>query len=252
MGNTYLALKLPTGKVEEPAVRLTVAIDDSNLEEKKKLSKFLIQNPKYKVYDAAGNDVTITLQLEPGERSEEILKMALKELLKEKPNELLNALNVMPSSFSFLNAGDKSVDKKFHDLYKVLIDDNAGLKEKSVRLKIFSKSTSLIIKPTDNPTKISLYHLLVTLDGIGGDAVGKKNAAAQFFNSLKEIFNSLYKDKLPSDPSNPVESFIRKLYDPSYSQPIATPSLKAVGPFDPYVRKPLCSYDPNHPFLSPL
>lgn len=211
-GKTYLALKLPTGKVEEPVVLLTVTIDP---EEKKNLSKFLIQNHTYKVYDAAGNDVTTTLELESGEKSEELLKIALKKLLITKPEILLKALNDMPPSFSFINV-DKP-DEKFKSLYKVLIGDNDGLKVKGTGL--FSKSTPIITKPTDNPTIFILYHLLVTLDKISSDVV-KKNAAAQFFNSLKEIFNSLYKGKEPPKESAAVkiESFIRKLYDPSYSQ----------------------------------
>jgi hypothetical protein len=169
---TYLALKLPSGKVEEPAVK----IDDANVDEKGKL--------------------------EP--------------VKPTKPVELLKALNDMPPSFSFINVGKP--DEKFDDLYKVLIGDNDGLKVKGTGL--FSKSTPIITKPTDNPTIFILYYLLVTLDKISSDVVVKKNAAAQFFNSLKEIFNSLYKGKEPPKESAAVkiESFIRKLYDPSYSQ----------------------------------
>jgi hypothetical protein len=180
-GKTYLALKIPTSKVEEPAVRLTtIKIDDNaDIEKKKKLSEFLIQN-SYKI--------------------------------EKKPENLLKALNVMPTFNS-----DGFDDKTFDELYNVLIGDNDGLKVKGPGLFSKFKKSPIITKPTDLPNKLSLYRLLVTLNKIeiSGE---KKNASAQFFNSLKEIFNSLYKDKPPSNPINPVESFIRKLYDPSYSQ----------------------------------
>lgn len=107
-------------------------------------------------------------------------------------------------------------DKKFDDLYKALIGNNDGLKVKGSGLKTFI-TTSLIIKPTDLLTKISLYHLLVILDKIKD-----QTAAAQFFNSLKEIFNILYKEKTTPDnegaDKKAVEIFIRKLYDSTYPQ----------------------------------
>lgn len=124
-------------------------------------------------------------------------------------------------------------EEDFNRLYKLLIDDNDALKDKKPGTFSIGK-ISVIIKPTDPPSKKSLYDLLVLLesgcqapaDPLNKDQVSavkkiRQSIATAFFSTLRDIKDKRAKagqstgtDVKPGEIDDTlVTKFIKKLYD---------------------------------------
>ena len=150
---------------------------------------------------------------EKAPESEALLKLAL-----EKSEE-----SVVRKEFN---------DSDFNRLYKLLIDDNDGLKDKNPGTFSIGK-VSMIIKPTDLQSKVTLYNLLVILESVSPDPEDLKDskkvdtvkkirqrAATAFFNGLLNIKNERAKNGKSgeTDIKDDIEkafltSFVKKLYE---------------------------------------
>ena len=122
-------------------------------------------------------------------------------------------------------------EANFNRLYKLLIDDNDGLKTETKGKLFGMNKVSIIIKPTDPPSKKSLYDLLLVLES-GCDEPSNKDQvsavkkirqsiATAFFSTLRDIKDNRSKagqstgtEVKPDEIDDTlVAKFIKKLYD---------------------------------------
>ena len=125
-------------------------------------------------------------------------------------------------------------EANFNRLYKLLIDDNDGLKTETKGKLFGMNKVSIIIKPTDPPSKKSLYDLLLVLesgcdepaDPSNKDQVSavkkiRQSIATAFFSTLRDIKDNRSKagqstgtEVKPDEIDDTlVAKFIKKLYD---------------------------------------
>ena len=145
---------------------------------------------------------------------EQLLRLAL-----ERPEEV-----VVKTQFN---------DSDFNTLYKSLIDDNDGLKTDAKGKLFGTNKVSIIIKPTDLQSKVTLYNLLVILKSVSPDPDNPKDskqvdvvtkirqrAAEAFFKGLQNIKIERAKNGKTgeTDIKDDIEkafitSFVKKLYE---------------------------------------
>lgn len=133
-------------------------------------------------------------------------------------------------------------EKKFNDLYKVLVENNDGMKFDGKGKLFGTNKVPMINKPTDIVGKTALYNLLVNIEKSANTAnpankdaalVLQRTEVVTFFNTLKTLKNSNQgelNEAILND--TPLGKFIKRLY---YAEKTSEGMMNAAGRLIPIV-----------------